>query len=178
MEVDGLWHLEGEAVSVFGDGMTVASPNNEPAADNVVVTDGVITLDQCFAVIQVGLPYISDLETLDIDTVQGETLADKKKALGKVTLQVEKTAGLFVGGTCPEENPENTDDDPLYGLTEIKPDDDDGEEDGPSELRTGKIDIVIETEWNSTGRVFIRQVDPVPMSVLAVSPAGWIPFKG
>lgn len=34
----------------------------------------------------------------------------------------------------------------------------------------------IKSEWNSNGRVFMRQVDPLPSSILAVVPTGLVPF--
>jgi len=51
-------------------------------------------------------------------------------------------------------------------------------QDAPVSLRTGVVDINIKAEWNSNGRVFIRQIDPVPLAVLAVAPAGLFPFRG
>lgn len=171
-QVTGLWHLEGETVSVFGDGFVVASPNNEAYVTRTV-TNGVLDLDKPYSVIHVGIPYISDLETLDIDTPNGETLADKKILINKVTVHLESSRGLWVGGTPP------TDDstDPLEGLTELKIRNDEPYAD-PVDLATDKVDIVIENSWNSNGRVFLRQVDPIPLTVLAVAPAGLIPMKG
>lgn len=170
--VTGLWHIEGKDVSVFGDGFVVASPNND-SYDTVTITDGVAVLDKCYAVIHVGLPYISDIETLDIDTPQGETMADKKKFISKVSLFTEKSRGIWVGGKPPT----NDDTDPLEDLYELKIRDDE-DYDSPVALQTGVVDINIKAEWGSNGRVFIRQVDPVPLAVLAVVPAGLLPMRG
>lgn len=167
--VSGLWHLEGEDVSVFADGYVVANPNN-PAYVTVTVADGEVTLDDFYSVIHVGLPITSDLETLDIDTPQGETLADKKQIVTSVTLFLEKTRGLWVGGREPTGSV-------LDGLTELKIREAEGY-DEPVGLLTGKVSVNIESTWNSNGRVFIRQTDPVPSSILAVSPAGLFPVRG
>lgn len=165
----GLWHLEGEDVSVFADGYVVASPNN-PAYDTVTVADGTASLPGCYAVIHVGLPYVSDLETLNIDTGEGETLADKKKLVTKVTVKAYKSRGIWVG-----QNPD--DDTALTGLTEAKIRNlEDYNE--PTDLLTGDVDINMQSNWNSNGRIFIRQVDPLPMTILSVSPAGLMPFRG
>lgn len=171
-EVSGLWHLEGEEVSIFADGFVVANPNNE-AYDVATVDDGSISLDKCYSVIHVGLPYTSDIETLNIDTAQGETIADKKQLISKVTLFVEESRGAWVGPKPPED--ETTDF--LGGLTEVKVRNDETY-DEPVELRTGTIDVNIKSEWNSNGRIFVRQTDPIPLSVLAVAPAGLFPFRG
>lgn len=170
-EIGGLWHLEGKEVSVFADGFVVASPNNSSYTKRTVA-DGKLALDKCYSVIRVGLPIIADLETLDIDTVQGQTLADKKKLIGKVSIHVESSRGIFVG-----QKPSEDADDPLDGLTEVKPKDGETSDD-PVTLETGVVDVIIRPEWNSNGRVFIRQVDPLPLAVLAISPSGLIPFRG
>lgn len=167
-EVSGLWHLEGEDVSIFADGFVVANPNNASYTVKTV-TNGTVTLDRAYGVIHVGLPYISDIETLDIDTVQGETMADKSKNTGKVTMYVEKTRGVFVGANEPT--------DIIDGLSEVKVRAFEGY-DSPVDLKTGKIDVIIRAEWNSHGRVFIRQIDPIPVTILAIIPSGFYPIRG
>ena len=172
-QVTGLSHLEGEEVSVFADGYVVASPNNPAYGTPISVASGVLTLSECYGVIHVGLPYISDIETLDIDSAQGETLADKQKFVGKVTLHLEKSRGIWVGAKAPSDDTV----DALENLTEAKLRDLEGYNE-PNSLMTGKLGVAIRPEWNSNGRVFIRQVDPLPISVLAVSPAGLFPISG
>lgn len=169
--VTGLWHLEGENVSVFADGFVVASPNNA-SISTLTVANGSITLNDNYAVIHVGLPYLSDIETLDIDTAQGETLVDKFKNISQVSMHVEESRGMWLGA----EPPTDDDSDPLEGLTEIKIRNTEAY-DEPVDLATGVVGVNIRPEWNSNGRVFIRQVDPVPMSILAIAPAGLLPFQ-
>ena len=170
-EVTGLWHLEGEDVSVFGDGFVVASPNNA-SYDTITITGGIATLDKPYGVIHVGLPYFSDLETLDIDSADGSTMADKNKLITDVTLFVEKSRGIWVGERPPAADTV----DPLQDLTELKIRDMEGY-DEPVDLATGPVELNIKGRWNNNGRVFIRQVDPVPLTVLAVMPSGELPFK-
>lgn len=172
----GLWHLEGEDVSVFADGFVVASPNN-PSYTTVTVTNGAVTLDRPYAVIHVGAPYISDLETLDVDTAQGETLADKKMNVIKLTMFLESSRGIWAGG-APESNLDSERDAAgLDNLYEVKLRDSESY-DSPPELQTGKVDVDLKPEWNSNGRIFIRQVDPLPVSVLAIAPYGMYPIQG
>lgn len=168
--VAGLWHLEGKDVSVLGDGYVVASPNNA-AYVTATVADGVLTLDKPYAVIHVGLPYLSDIETLDIDS-QGETMANKRMVVNAVHLQLEKSRGIWVGGKPPSDD----DDDPLEDLSELKIRNNEGYE-APVDLVTGREEVLIDGGWNSNGRVFIRQVDPVPCSILSISPEGMIPQR-
>jgi hypothetical protein len=169
--VSGLWHIEGKDVSIFADGFVVANPNND-AYDVVTVTNGAISLDKPYAVINVGLPYTSDIETLNVDTASGETIVDKKQLVSKVTLFVEDSRGVWVGGKPPTDEAVDF----LEGLTEVKVRNDEGY-DEPVALRTGTIDVNIKSEWNSNGRIFIRQTDPLPLAVLAVAPAGLFPFR-
>lgn len=170
-EVGGLWHLEGKNVSIFADGFVVANPNND-AYTVQTVTNGRVTLDKCYAVIHVGLPITADLETLNLDTAQAQTMVDKNKLMSKATLFVEESRGGWVGQTSPPDE----DTDFLGGLTEIKVRNDESYDD-PVELRTGTMDVIIEATWDDNGRVFIRQTDPVPMSVLAIAPAGFVPVS-
>lgn len=166
--VQNLWHLEQRQISVLGDGFVVASPNN-PSIQSVTVVNGQAVLDRAYAVVHAGIPYTSDLETLDIDSAQGETLSDKKKLISAVTLHLEKTRGVFVGPKPPVDDSA----DALQNLYEMKIRQYEGY-DEPTDLLTGVATINIRPEWNSNGRVFIRQVDPLPISVLSISPAGVI----
>lgn len=165
----GLWHLEGKSVSVLGDGFVDASPNNSEYV-TATVTSGKISLTDYYSVIQVGLPYTSDLETLNIDTAQGETAIDKAKSIGRVTLSMEKTRGGFVGPAIP------TGTDPLDGLFELKIRNDELYQD-PTALLTDYADVNLRTEWNSNGRILIRQTEPLPISILALAPGGFLPIK-
>ena len=167
-ELKGLWHIEGETVSILADGNVVGSPYSE-SYNTYTVTNGGIVLDKPYSVIHVGLPYISDLETLDIESVSGETLVDKKMNVMAVTYSFLESRGGWVGGSEPVDSV-------LDGLTEIKGRSDEGYED-PNRLRTEKVEITIESNWNSNGRVFFRQVDPLPVTILAVVPSGHIPFQ-
>lgn len=170
--ITGLGHLEAKDIGVLGDGLVVASPNNSDYV-TVTVSSAQATLDRPYAVIHAGLPIIADLETLNIDSSSGETVSDKKMLINKVSIFVESTRGIFAGGKPPSDDSV----DPLEGLTEYKGRDSEGYDD-PTELKTEVVDINIESSWNSNGRVFIRQVDPLPLSVLSIVPAGLVPFRG
>lgn len=167
----GLWHLEGQSVSVFADGFVAANPNNE-AYNVVTVANGRIELDRPYGVIHVGLPITSDLETLNIDSAQGETFADKKQVINRVSAFVEASRGLWIGS----EPPPDEDADFLGGLNEVKLRSFESY-DSPVELKTEVVDVDIQSHWNSNGRVFLRQTDPVPLTVLSIFPAGRFPVR-
>lgn len=163
--VSGLAHLNGKAVSVVGDGYVVASPNNTAEEyDDITVAAGAIALSDTYAVIHVGLPYVGDLETLDIDLPGPRTVKDRKTKVERVILMVEETRGIFVG---PGWGP--SDDDPLENLQEPKVRDEEDEY-GPIDLVTGDLEVTIESSWDSNGRLLVRQVDPLPLTVSAIAP--------
>lgn len=168
--VYGLWHLEGKAVSVSADGYVVGNPNDS-TVDTYTVSSGSITLPKCYATIHVGLPYICDLETLDIENVRVETLTSKKKLITSVSMALHKTRGLWIGPKPPTSDTT----DPLEFLRPLKLRyaEDYG---SPIALKTGVVEIDLKAEWNSNGRVFIRQIDPLPMTVLSIVPEGVIPL--
>lgn len=173
--LSGLDHLEGKEVGIFADGYVVASPNNA-TYDTVTVEDGAISLAECHAVITVGLPYLSDIETLNIDSADGVPLVDKNKGVTGVTMRVQDTRGIWAGPKPPSDD----DTDPLENLLPLNINEEEADEqaDAPIKTVTEEVDINIRGEWNSNGRVFIRQVDPLPMTVLSIAPAGYIPGGG
>jgi hypothetical protein len=168
-QLAGLDHLEGEDVSVLGDGFVIANPSNS-SYDVITVTDGMIDLDRPYAVVTVGLPIVADLQTLDLDVNQGETISDKKELVTRVNVQVEASRGIWAGTEEPEG------DDLLDGLFELKMRNAESNDD-PIELTTGKLEVNLSGQWNNNGRVFIRQIDPLPLSILSIAPAGQYAFK-
>ena len=164
-------HLEGEDISVFADGFVESSPNNA-SYTTLTVSGGSVELSKPYVVIHAGLPITADIETLDIDTTKGETLQDKKILINKVSSFLEKSRGLFYGSEPPSDDST----DPLEGLFELKLRNEEGYDD-PTSLLTGIADIIIQSDWSKGGRVFIRQVDPLPSTILSIVPSGFIPFR-
>lgn len=145
--IAGLGHLEGKTVSILSDGSV--HPQR-------VVTGGAVVLQEAAGIVHVGLPYNSDMETLNIELKNAnETVLDKKIAVTSLTVIVEESRGIFAG----------KDKNSLY---EAKTERDTYEM--PLELLTGQTAIAISNDWQGKGRVFIRQSDPLPLTVLAVIP--------
>jgi hypothetical protein len=161
--VTGLWHLEGEAVSVFADGYVKHSARNTSYATKTVA-NGSITLDDFYVLIHVGKPIRAEMQTLNIDTVQGETLIDKKINIQKVTFFLNKTRGLFVG------KDENSD------LVELKSRNSESYSSSAAP-KNGEADVIIESTWSSAGSVFVRQDDPLPANILSIHVSGYIPTR-
>lgn len=145
--VTGLSHLNGKTVSVLSDGNVEGQK---------VVSAGAITLDRPGGVVHVGLPYVSDFETLELNVIGSETVRDRKKTVPSVTVLVDKTAGIYAGRSFDR-------------LESYRPREFEGyDESAP--LVTGAVSIPITTNWSEQGRICIRQSDPLPISILGVIP--------
>lgn len=175
--VTGLEHLEGRDVGILADNHVVGSPNNA-AIEIRTVSDGAVDLGDFYSHVYVGLAYLSDLETLDIDKPSGSTVKNAKMAITNVGLIVEKSRPVWVGGQPPSDDSV----DPLEELVEMPaaPDPSDPNFDAllveyeslTSEYEAVNVDL---TEWKNTGRIFVRSVDPVPATILAAIPQGYLP---
>ncbi len=172
--LDGLWHLEGQDVAIIADGFVIASPNN-PDYDTFTVTNGRITLDNNYGVIRIGLPITSDIETLNIDSPSTETVEDKSKLITAVTVWLQQTRGAFFGPRDPSEK-EGWTGDLLENLEELKQREYESDNE-PTRMVTEPINKNFDGQWNSNGRVFIRQIDPLPITINAIAPAGMVPFQ-
>ena len=95
--VTGLGHLEGETVACIVNGTT--HPNK-------TVSSGEITLDRAATTLQVGLPYVAKITTLDpeVQTEEG-TSQGKMRRVERLTFRLVDTFGLKVGTS--ETNLEN-----------------------------------------------------------------------
>ena len=151
-EISGLDHLEAKAVSIIGDGHVVKNGVDAPLT---TVSSGAITLDRPYGVIHVGLPYTPDFELLDLEVIGTETISDKQKSVQSVTLLVEESRGLFAGIDADH-------------LTEWKQRTAADGEGVP--VQTGKVEITLGATWNNHGRVFVRQKDPLPLTILSATP--------
>lgn len=181
-KITGLQHLAGQKVSIYADGNVVGSVYNPNVSeytvsstseivDDLLLPVGSVVLDKHYVRVVVGKPITADVETLDIDTAQGETLMDKQKNVSRVTMRVDRSRGIFVGPKLPPA------DNPLKDMAEAKTRNLEGYDD-PTKLLSGVVSVDIFSQWNSNGRVFVRQIDPLPLTILAIAPAGLLPFKG
>ena len=146
LTVFGLDHIEGESVSVLADGNVIT---------NLSVSGGSITMVRKASRVHVGLKYISDIETLNVEAPDG-TIQGKKIKFPRVVIRFKRSRGLLVG---PNSNQ----------LVEMKQRENEVMG-APTALLTGDKNITLKPAWNSNGRLFIRQNNPLPMTILAVIP--------
>lgn len=143
----GLIHLEGKVVSVLADGNVIGG---------LVVSGGSVSIDDPSAVVHIGLPYVSDAETLRINITGQETLNDKHKIVTSVSLIVDESRGIFAGSDADH-------------LFEFKQRFDEGYN-SPVDLLSEVAKIDITNTWDGQGQVFIRQTDPLPLTILGIIP--------
>ncbi|TIH20178.1 hypothetical protein D0S45_02215 [Marinifilum sp. JC120] len=146
----GLEHLEGKTVSVLADGAV---------RPDVVVKDGSITLTAPAKVVHAGLTYVSNMKTLRIEggAMSGGTAQGKKKRISHVIVRLFQSLGLQVGydGEHLERAPFRTSADKVGGA--------------PA-LYTGDYEVKFNRGYDRDGQIYIRQDQPLPLSVLALIP--------
>jgi len=120
-------------------------------------------LDKWYSVIKVGLPYYSDIQTLDLDDPHGETYTDKRIGVKIITVKLDKTGALTAGPDFTENLPSTIKMDPIQ-LRSDEP------QNMPTKLFTGIIRIPIETEYKYGGSYALRNDVPLPMTILSISP--------
>jgi hypothetical protein len=144
--VSGLGHLEGATVSILADG--AVQPQE-------TVSSGSVTLDRAAVLIHVGLPYQSDLQTLPaVMSIDGYGQG-RYKNVNKAYLRVFKSSGIFVGPTADRlvEAKQRTTE--PYGT--------------PPSLKSDEIDVDLKPAWRAGGQVYIRQADPLPLTVVGLT---------
>jgi len=143
--ISGLTWLEGQTVSVLGDGGVLPQ---------CVVTGGAITLQSAVSVAQIGLQITADAQTLPV-VVDGPGFAQgHKKNVNRVYLKVFRSSGFFAGPDASNLVQVEQRTNENYGV--------------PPALTTDEVQIDIKPSWNNGGQVFIRQTDPLPLTLLGI----------
>lgn len=147
--ITGLWHLEGETVTVFADGYVV---------EDVVVADGALTLEFEASTITVGLPYSGEIETLPLALDPNAHVA--RQTLEGVTIRVEKTRGIKVGVAGERSDGE---------LFEVKQRELE-ELDEPIALATRDYEQNLSALWSNGATLRVVQDYPLPATITALFP--------
>ena len=144
--IGGLTHLEGKTVSILADGAVMP---------RVTVTGGQVTLQRASVIVHVGLPYDSDLETLPM-AIQMEAFGQgRAKNVNEAFLRVYRSSGIFVG-------PDND------NLTEAKQRTTEPYGSPPG-LKTDEIGVKLTPTWRQSGRIYVRQSDPLPLTIVGLT---------
>lgn len=154
--VSGLDHLEGQSVVALADGNVVR---------NLTVAGGAVTLPNAASKVHVGLPMVAALQTLDLDlgNVNGlGTVQGRFKSVSNLVLRVENTRGIFYGMHDGDRDSDV--------LVEYKQRATEAWNEA-IKLYTGDIeDLSPHWDWTTGANIFIKQFDPLPMTILAIMP--------
>ena len=147
--ISGLDHLEGETVSVLADGST--HPDK-------VVSSGGITLDRSSTKVKVGLPYVSLLQTMRIDAgANNGTSQSKTKRIYEITARLYESIGIEIG---PD----------LTNMERIPFRSSANAMDSGINVFTGDKEIEFRGNYETDGFIFVRQNQPLPLTVLSLYP--------
>lgn len=144
--ISNLWHLEGQEVAILADG--AVQPRQ-------TVTNGQITLAQAASKVHVGKAITADLQILPL-TVEAATAYGRGalKNLNRAYLRVVQSSGIFAGPALGKLKEFRQRTNEPYG--------------SPPALRSGEIEIALSPQWQRDGGCFVRQVDPVPVTISAL----------
>ena len=144
--ISELDYLEGKTVSILADG--AVHPQK-------TISSGTITLDRASSVVHIGLEYESDLQTMPM-SLQTEAFGQGRvKNLNHVWLRVLESSGIFAGPSADKlvEAKQRTNE--PYG--------------SPPRLKTEDIKIMLTPTWQDNGQLFVRQTDPLPLTVVGMT---------
>jgi hypothetical protein len=147
--LSGLYHLEGETLQVLGNG---ASHPDE------TVSGGGITLDYSSTTAAVGFGFDSSMQTLRIESgsVDGTSQGKPKRVHG-ITVRFYETVGAEVGNDSGE-------------VDRIFFRDSSMDTDTAVPMFTGDKEIEFPGGFDDDDRVYIKQGQPLPLTVLAFYP--------
>jgi hypothetical protein len=145
--ISGLNHLEGETVQILADGAAHADKT---------VSGGVVTLDRSASTVHVGYSYDSKVQTLRMEGGADDGVSQGKiKRIHGITVRFLDTVGAEMG---PDEN--NLDRLPFRDSSMAM--------DTAVPMFDGDKEISFPSGYDNDARVFVRQTQPLPMTILAV----------
>lgn len=147
--LSALYHLEGETLQVLGNG--ASHPNK-------TVSGGAISLDFSSTTAAVGYGYDSSMQTLRIESgsVDGTSQGKPKRVHG-ITLRFFETVGAEVGNDSGE-------------VDRIFFRDSSMDMDTAVPMFTGDKEIEFPGGFDDDDRIFVKQSQPLPLTVLAFYP--------
>jgi hypothetical protein len=147
--ISGLDHLEGETVSILGDG----SVQNDK-----VVTAGAITIDTRAAVVCVGLSYVSNMKQLRLEAgAQNGTSIGKTRRVHRVGLLLNNTTGIKIGAD-------------FTTMDRIITRNSNDQVNTATPLFSGIHSTTVEFPYDFQSQVCIQADQPLPATILAIMP--------
>lgn len=169
--MQNLSHLVDANVVIVVDGFVVASPKNYLTDYPVVVVDPtgsfVLPNDKRAAILHVGRPVVADAETLDVDTVEQKPTVIEPTNVDKIYVKTHRSTGICVGNKLPSDGTN-------LGMQELDVYKVDYSEENPiignryPQPATRRNEVTLPGDWNSQGKIAVRQVDPLHFEVLSI----------
>jgi hypothetical protein len=145
--ISGLDHLEGETVTILGNGAVQADQT---------VSSGAITLQYRASIVHAGLGYISELETQRLEAgSKNGTAQGKIKRIHEILIRLYRSLGIEVG-----RRDGNIDQIPFRDSA-------DSMDSGPA-LFSGDLRVDFSEGFDRKGTVYLRQQQPLPLTVLGI----------
>lgn len=144
--ISGLSWLEGKAVSILADGAVIHGQT---------VTGGTVTLPRACVIVTVGLPYQSDLKTLPLALNIEGFGQGRYKNVNKAWLRVYQSSGIFIGPDADNLTEAKQRTTEPYG--------------SPPALKSAEIYVMLTPSWADSGQVFVRQSDPLPLTLVGLT---------
>jgi len=145
--ITGINHLIGKTVNILSDGAV--------HAPQIVDSNGIINLSRAGSYIHIGLPYISDLQTLPLMLQLEAGGQGRVKNINHAWLRVLESSGIFAGPSADKLVEAKTRTTAPYG--------------SPPSLKTEDIKIMINPSWQDYGQIFVRQTDPLPLTIVGLT---------
>lgn len=144
--ISGLEHLEGEGVAILANGNVVIDKK---------VISGALTLPDAASRVHIGLAYTSEMETLDfLFATQEGSVQDKIRHVPSTVVSLENTRALWIG--------QDIDNLVEVAFRTTEP------LGSPINLFTGDKDVVLYPGDESHSRLFIRNTEPVPLTIISM----------
>ena len=158
--VTGLAHLNGKTVIALVDGSVVTG---------LTVAAGATTLPVSASIVHIGLPYVSDIETLRIDTPNAKGTAQGRRiVIPEVTVRFLDSRGGYIKAMSQDiADPATTG---IVGFDEILQHDAAQVMSAATPLKTLDYKLSLNGGYDMGSALWIRQTDPLPLTLIALFP--------
>ena len=146
--VPNLSYLNGMTVAILADGFVL---------DQQVVSGGTVTLPATYTTVQIGLPYVSQLQPVNVEVqLPDGTMQGRQVNITKCMLKVWNSAGGYIGPNFESMQP-------IYGLQRSVLINTNG-----VPIYTGDVPVVRGGGYQGSGAVCIQQTDPLPITITGI----------
>ena len=146
--VPNLSYLNGMTVAILADGFVL---------DQQVVSGGTVTLPATYTTVQIGLPYVCQLQPVNAEVqLPDGTMQGRQVNITKCMLKVWNSAGGYIGPNFESMQP-------IYGLQRSVLINTNG-----VPIYTGDVPVVRGGGYQGSGSVCIQQTDPLPITITGI----------